>query len=329
MLSRDPHPTIMKTRIILCIALLIVVPGFLILAGWAYTQSQHADIGWDIVLHGRTWGEKGPRVVIDRAHHNAHTSRGKYRPFATLIDMDGCRVRAGKDKFSAESLQDTDVLVIVNAAGGSKPNLFGINLPFIPASGGEREDQAFTKDEIDAVRSWVDAGGSLLLIADHAPYGESSAAMAAAFGVTMHKGFTEIPNETSDPMEFSRANGRLPDHPIVSGLDSTARVARVLTFTGQSLDGPAHATVLLSLPENAVEYIPQGSGEGSREMKEEKAGGAQGLAFDYGKGRVVVLGEAAMLTAQVYKDDHFGMNTPGCDNQKFAINIVHWLAREI
>jgi len=40
-------------------------------------------------------------------------------------------------------------------------------------------------------------------------------------------------------------------------------------------------------------------------------------------------GEAAMLTAQVYKDDHFGMNTPGCDNQQFALNIVHWLMRTI
>ena len=38
---------------------------------------------------------------------------------------------------------------------------------------------------------------------------------------------------------------------------------------------------------------------------------------------------AAMLTAQVYKGDHFGMNTPGCDNQKFALNVMHWLMRTI
>jgi len=106
-------------------------------------------------------------------------------------------------------------------------------------------------------------------------------------------------------------------------------VNRIYTFTGQSLDGPADATVLMSLPANAIEYVPVGSGEGRQEMKEEKAGNAQGLAFEYGKGRVVVLGEAAMLTAQVYKDDHFGMNTPGCDNQQFALNIVHWLMRTI
>lgn len=40
-------------------------------------------------------------------------------------------------------------------------------------------------------------------------------------------------------------------------------------------------------------------------------GRSQGLALKYGKGRVVVLGEAAMLTAQLNRDNSkFGMNVP-------------------
>ncbi|HSQ61285.1 MAG TPA: hypothetical protein VLT84_12810, partial [Acidobacteriota bacterium] len=39
------------------------------------------------------------------------------------------------------------------------------------------------------------------------------------------------------------------------GADDGA-VARVMTFTGQSLDGPPSAAVLLRVPENAVEYVP-------------------------------------------------------------------------
>jgi hypothetical protein len=315
----------MKTRILVSAVLFLLIPASL-LFGYAYTHSQHADHGWDIVLHRITFKENHPRVVIDRAHHNAHTARGKYAPFATLLEMDGFDVESGKRSFSAKSLEKTDVLVIVNASGGGKPNLMGINLPF---GGKDRRAQpAFKADEIEAVRAWVEQGGSLLLIADHAPFGEASAALAAAFGVTMYKGFTEIPNEVSDPMEFSRSNGRLPGHPIIAGVDSLAHVERVLTFTGQSLDGPDDATVLLALPDSAVEYIPFGT-EGKREFREHPAGGAQGLAFEYGKGRVVVLGEAAMLTAQVFRDDHFGMNTPGCDNQKFALNVMHWLSRLI
>jgi hypothetical protein len=312
-------------KVVLIVMFLMLVPVSILLA-YAYNSSQHEDHGWDIVLNSITYTDKHPRVTIDRAHHNAHTARGKYRPFAEMLRMDGCEVSSGKRGFSAGSLKHTDVLVIVNAAGAGHPQLFGINLPF--SEHGRREDPAFTDDEIEAVQTWVRNGGSLLLIADHSPFGSAASAMALAFGVHMHKGFTEIPEEPSDPMEFSIENKRLTVNPITEGIDSTTRVSRVLTFTGQSLDGPADATVLLALPDKAIEYMPQG-GEGKVEMKEEKAGRAQGLAFDYGKGRVVVLGEAAMLTAQVYKDDHFGMNSLGCDNQQFALNIVHWLTHTI
>ena len=315
----------MLKKIILIVAFFLLVPVSLLLS-YGYRSTQHADYGWGIRLTHRTYTSSHPRVVIDRAHYNAHTARGKYHPFATLLDMDGCSVKSGKSKFTAKSLANIDVLVIVNASGGGHPSIMGFNLPL--PSKKKREMPAFTAAEIDVVRAWVEKGGSLLLIADHSPFGESCAAMAEAFGVHMHRGFTEIPNEKSDPMEFSRTNGRLPDHPIIAGEDSTTRIERVLTFTGQSLDGPADATVLLALPDSAVEYVPERDEEHT-EMKEEDAGAAQGLAFDYGAGRVVVLGEAAMLTAQVIKDDHFGMNTPGCDNQQFALNIVHWLTRTL
>ena len=57
--------------------------------------------------------------------------------------------------------------------------------------------------------------------------------------------------------------------------------------------------------------------------------GMQGLALKYGKGRVVVMGEAAELSAQIYGVDpveKMGMNVPGCDNRKMALNLMHWLS---
>ena len=58
------------------------------------------------------------------------------------------------------------------------------------------------------------------------------------------------------------------------------------------------------------------------------AGRAQGIAFRSGKGRVVVLGEAAALSAQVVglEGEKFGMNVPGLDNRQMALNIMHWLS---
>ncbi|MGH9968159.1 MAG: hypothetical protein ACREBG_10060 [Pyrinomonadaceae bacterium] len=52
------------------------------------------------------------------------------------------------------------------------------------------------------------------------------------------------------------------------------------------------------------------------------AGRAQALALPFGAGRVVVFGEAAMLTAQ---NVNFGMNYPGTDDRQLALNVLHWL----
>jgi hypothetical protein len=43
---------------------------------------------------------------------------------------------------------------------------------------------------------------------------------------------------------------------------------------------------------------------------------------------VVVLGEAAQLSAQVATMEvtKFGMNVPGIDSRQMALNIMHWLS---
>jgi hypothetical protein len=52
------------------------------------------------------------------------------------------------------------------------------------------------------------------------------------------------------------------------------------------------------------------------------------LALRVGKGRVVALGDAAMLSAQLTGSDNqpFGMNVPNTDNRQFTLNIIHWLS---
>jgi hypothetical protein len=212
------------------------------------------------------------------------------------------------------------VLAIANAAGAAKTQFLGLNIP--TRTTGERSDPAFTAPEIETVRSWVRDGGSLLLIADHAPFGEAAADLGAAFGVTMRTGFVEVPGESSDPLLFSRDNGRLGDHVILAGDGGGNEVRRVMTYTGQSLDGPADASVLLRLPDTAVEAVPVGDG-----LREEPAGPAQGLALEFGRGRVVVLGEGGMMTAQVNRRVRYGMNTGDSDNRQFALNVMRWLSR--
>ncbi|HEX8662168.1 MAG TPA: hypothetical protein VF686_09910 [Brevundimonas sp.] len=139
------------------------------------------------------------------------------------------------------------------------------------------------------------------------------------------------------------------DHPIITGRGADERVTSVTAFTGQSLEGPDGATVLLPMTVGARESRdlptlqaladrigPSGEGGGGTEAAlaelSSPALPAQGLAFDHGRGRVVVLGEAGMLSAQLIRfpppsgrpDQRFGMNVaPG--NAQFGLNIMHWL----
>jgi hypothetical protein len=119
---------------------------------------------------------------------------------------------------------------------------------------------------------------------------------------------------------FTPHNGGIGSHPVMHGRDTTERIDRIVTFTGQALTPPSGGVVLLQLGDNATDYYPPT--KESRSVAHQ----AQAVAFAYGKGRVVVMGEAAMLTAQLDREgNRFGMNVAGIDNRQLALNIVHWL----
>jgi hypothetical protein len=186
-----------------------------------------------------------------------------------------------------------------------------------------------------AIDAWVRGGGSLLLVADHAPAGEAARALAAVFGVEMTNWWAEDSEHhdatTANPgfLVFSRENGLLGQHPIIDGRSEGEAVARVVTFTGQALRAPPGAASLLKLAASAREYPYRRS----REHEGRSAAGlSQAVAVEHGAGRVVVLGEAAMITAQTARlpdgtTIRFGMNRTDTDNRQFALNVVHWLTR--
>jgi hypothetical protein len=273
--------------------------------------AQQADPNFDARVSNPAYTKKLPKVLFDEAHNNIHTASGLYKPFVDLITNDGYVVVPNKEKFQQSTLTGYDIIVIVNAAGPR----------------GQRTNPAFTDEESDTVRDWVRAGGSLLFIADHAPMGAAAEILAKRFGVDMSKGYTDDPSSQDKELGdilFSRDNNLLADHAITRGRDSRERVSRVVTFTGQSLNGPKDSVALLKLPDTAVDTFPPNKTTVSA------AGRAQGIAMKFGKGRVIVLGEAGMLSAQVdNKGRAFGMNYPNADNRQFALNTMHWLSRLI
>lgn len=331
-----------------------------VLASTASPAQQGPDTTWTPDVAHPAYHGSGPRVGIDEAHLNFHTAAGNYRPFATLLRADGYRVEASTARFTRESLAAFDVLVIANARGA-----MGIEALTTPA---------FTPEECTAVRDWVRGGGSLLLIADHAPFGTAAESLSRQFGVDMSKGWafdTTAGNSQGNPtfLRYDRENGLLGTHPILQGRDEGERISRVVTFTGQSLSVPAGADVLLRLSPAAQDRLPPTPEEAQAQAARRQqvvdsvvaamrargvadttaaiatpvrdtspqrfasaAGRAQGLALTLGSGRVVILGEAAMLSAQVAQIPgrepmRMGMNVPGSDDQQFALNILHWLSR--
>jgi hypothetical protein len=272
---------------------------------------QVADPNFDAKVATPAFTRVRPKILFDEAHHNFHTTTGRYKPFAELARNDGFDVTPNLERFSRALLQTFEVLVIANALGGD---------------GGEASRPAFTEAECDAVSEWVKAGGRLLLVADHAPFGDAAQILAKRFGVDMSRGYTfegPTPTGQSTTLSFTRENGRLGDHFIVNGRSQTERVNHVRTFTGQSLKGPEGSVAFLQLGDDAKDVsTPDDKNATSA------AGRAQGLAFVFGRGRVVVMGEAAALSAQITGPERrpMGMNAPENDNRQLALNIMRWLA---
>jgi hypothetical protein len=262
----------------------------------------------------------GPRVLIDQGHDNFHTASGRYAPFAELLRRDGFKVEPNPGAITPEALKGARVLVIANAGVKAGP-----------------DPSAFTAAEIEALHRWVEEGGSLLLIADHAPFGSAAGKLAERFGVVMGKGWVYDRNRKalSTQLVFAKADGRLGDHAITRGRNAAEAVKVVRAFTGQSLTVPAGAVNLMVLTREAREAPDtdalNAAAAGKAEAPAAK-GTSQGLAMTVGKGRLVVVGEAAMFSAQVARlgdpprTIKAGMNVPGYDNAQFALNILHWLA---
>ena len=276
---------------------------------------QAFDPEFDISVTNPAYKREGPRVMFDEAHHNFHTSEGRYKPFVDLLLNDGYRVVRNRQPFTKASLSSYKILVISNALGAEEDDDAGA------------DSSAFTEEECQVVQDWVKNGGALLLIADHAPFGGAAATLAARFGVEMSKGYTFDPENSvagsPSHLIFSRENKLLASHPITEGRNENERINLLRSFTGQSLKGPEGSVGILNLSERATD-----SPGYEAQTPVSAAGRSQAVALKFGKGRVLVQGEAAMLSAQVSgaENRRMGMNVPGNDNKQYALNLMHWLS---
>ncbi len=313
----------------------------------ARAQQQTEDTTYVPRVAKPAFTQRHPVVLIDEAHCNLFSTKDLYRGFVTLLRADGMTVFPSRQAFSAALLRSADVLVVADAAATRE-----LNAP-------TAREPAFRPSECDAVRDWVRAGGALLLVADHAPFASAMDSLGTRFGVEMGKSRTvdtrRVDRETGNIacVAFTREHRTIGDHAITRGRDRSERIQRVVVFGGQSLEGPPGSTKLLVLGPSALDVpiSPDSRREATPEQRRKvdpsaevtspgavpAVGRAQALAFAYGKGRVVVLGDGAMLATQFVlgndakrmgKDTlRIGLNRPDLDNQQFLLNGMRWLAR--
>jgi hypothetical protein len=243
----------------------------------------------------------GPRVLVDERHRNVVSLASYFRPVGRFLEKDGYVIRAGKEAFQKTNLEPVRIVVIANAQApeGAPPGT-----------------QAFPDQEVKALERWVKTGGGLLLIADRAPFGEPARSFARAFGVTPENNTILRKGDDGKPtgvLTIDVASDGDPKHPIFSG------VSRVVYVVGESLSGLG-----------AILKAPRGtySGPTAQATQGPPAGGKPlVLAFSYGSGRVVVIGDAGIASAfgSAGGQAHRGISEE--DNARFVRNVFRWLAK--
>ena len=260
---------------------------------------------------------KGALVFIDEGHNNFHTRGDRYLPFAMLLERDGYITEGYSGQFDAGRLSKCRILVISNAL--NETNVTRWHKPVL---------SAFTSEETETVRQWVEAGGSLFLIADHMPMGGAATEMAAAFGFGFTDGFA-LDTAHAGPALFHRAEGTLAGNILTNGRSDEESVDSIYSFTGQAFTIPEDASPVLTFSDRYLLLLSDTAWVFNDRTIFKPIGGSSQLAFmEYGKGRVVMSGEAAMFTAQLAgpQQVRVGMNSPyAANNFRLLLNIIHWL----
>lgn len=279
-----------------------------------------------VVVQPAYEADMGPVVCLDEAHNNFHTLDNRFWSFGQLLRRDGYRVAASKEKFNIDVLGNCNILVIANAQLDFEE---WDSYPYPTPS-------AFTDAEIEAVQTWVNGGGALLLIADHMPLAGVAQDLASAFGVEFNNGFAVAGFEGEEdrdaafekPTIFSIENKTLISHSITNGRTANESVTSIRTFTGQAFQAPASAQPLLVLPQGFVSLMPEKAWEFGPDTKTIPVSGwLQGAVMPFGSGRAAFFGEAAMFTAQISGNEPMGMNAPMAEqNFQFILNLIHWLS---
>jgi len=308
-------------------ALLLGLPMLAAAGLWWRWPRIAVDLGAVPAVETPAWSTDGPTVLVDDGHLNPFTTTTGLAPLATLLRADGYGVLEDDNAGRAEVLRRARVAIVAGALGPS-----GVMRSVLSGTGIEQlaplDVDAMLDSEVATLEAWVRNGGALLIAADAGPAAGAMAALTARFGVTLSRGLVVDPSRAVDGrssrLAFTRATGLSTTHPILEGSGAAGRVDRVVTDRGPALTPGPNATALLQLGPAAVELA---TADAPAAEGRPAAGLAHAVALTWGRGRVVVLADAGLLTTERGLDGRVGgLAAPGGGNVAFVRNVVFWLA---
>lgn len=319
----DPHAAVLRALKggTICAAVYALVI-FLSPVAWADTHwPMSNDPAFDASVHRPAFApSEGPKILLDRAHHNFFLQWGFIQPFVDLAQADGFQPVIGDESFTPEYLAPFDIVMIITA------------LPFDFTTKTEvTTETSFTDGELTALQDWVAAGGSLLVFSEHAPFDQAINPLLQRFGINSSVGTIADPQHYDNELGrdgwivYSRENGLLNDqHPIVRGRDQAEAISRVITFGGSSLTGKGYTSLFRLAPTAENRRHPTGVGPVGM-------GDSQALVGEFGQGRVAAFGDSNGFTAMLFAQEDgsskaLGMNTANYDWKQFVLNVLRWLA---
>jgi hypothetical protein len=305
--------------------------------------------------------DNGPVVLLDEAHGNYHFDKA----YAKLISTDGYQVVVSRSPFTFDELSKAKVLVIMNPGvfmsmawhDNPKPLFSNVESAAVKdwvASGGSLLfASGSTKVETEEMLlNYLGVAFSHDVLSDRELIKPSALMQTRPAPGQPPAMPTELPVEQ---LAFTREKKMLATHIILAGRSEAERVDALAV---------GHASPILKAPDNAMVLVHCSDKAFliSRDalMKKQMAEAERALlsrtntatttpmviapvtpvsapevpvavAFTLGKGRVVILGNSSLLTSVVQQSvrqdqplsQKIGLGS--ADNQKFTLNIMHWL----
>lgn len=266
--------------------------------------------------------QKGPKLLIDAGHHNFIVEMGLIKPFVDLSTNDGYQPKIDSGVFTSAYLANYQMVLITPA------------MPFKFGSKKEVTTEiTFTPDELAALKDWVTKGGSLIMLSEHAPIDKSMTPLFNTFGIQLSIGAVvdSVNYDTSIKLPlaetilvFKNSNGLLNNnHPIIKGNNPNELVQNIETYTGSALSGEGYTNIFKLSPSAKIRKWNASQPSGG--------GNSQCLAGNFGKGKIVALGDCNGFTAMYInsggKKFSAGMQVEKYDWRQFVLNTLHWLSK--